>query len=191
MMARSKEFEINEVLDRAMHLFWTQGYEKTSMQDLVDYMGIHRRSIYDTFGDKHALYLKALERYEAKQFSKIKSLTQNQKSIKLVLREMFGSTIREEGEPIGCFMVNSGVELGALDPEVSSLVNESYNRTEEFLTTLIKTGQQTGEIKRDLNPVATAHFLMNTWLGLRTLVKTTSDQRKLTSIIDMSLSILD
>ncbi|MCK6078179.1 TetR/AcrR family transcriptional regulator [Paenibacillus silvae] len=190
-MARSKEFEINEVLDKAMHLFWTQGYEKTSMQDLVNYMGIHRRSIYDTFGDKHALYVKALERYEAKQISKIKFLTQNQKSIKLVLREMFESTIRKEGEPIGCFMVNSGVELGALDPEISSLVNASYIRTEEFLTTLIEAGQQTGEIKRDLNPVATALFLMNTWLGLRTLVKTTSDQQKLTSIIDMSLLILD
>lgn len=191
MMARSKEFEINEVLDKAMHLFWTQGYEKTSMQDLVDFMGIHRRSIYDTFGDKHALYVKALERYEAKQTSKIKFLTQKQKSIKLLLREMFESTIRKEGEPIGCFMVNSGVELGVIDPEVSALVNESHTRTEEFLTTLMLTGQQTGEIKRDLDPVVTSHFLMNTWLGLRTLVKTTSDQRKLINIIDMSLSVLD
>ncbi|MEN1990545.1 TetR family transcriptional regulator C-terminal domain-containing protein [Paenibacillus hubeiensis] len=68
---------------------------------------------------------------------------------------MFESTIRKEGEPIGCFMVNSGVELGVLDPEISSLVNASYIRTEEFLTTLIEAGQQTGEIKRDLSPVAT------------------------------------
>ena len=52
-MARSKEFEENEVLDKAMKLFWEQGYEKTSMTDLVEHMGIHRRSLYDTFGDKH------------------------------------------------------------------------------------------------------------------------------------------
>ena len=52
-MARSKEFEENEVLDKAMRLFWEQGYEKTSMTDLVEHMGIHRRSLYDTFGDKH------------------------------------------------------------------------------------------------------------------------------------------
>lgn len=70
-MARSKEFEVNEVLDKAIQLFWTQGYEKTSMQDLVEFMGIHRRSIYDTFGDKHALFMKALERYETKQTNKM------------------------------------------------------------------------------------------------------------------------
>ena len=52
-MGRSKEFEENEVLQRAMELFWQQGYEKTSMSDLVEHMGIHRKSLYDTFGDKH------------------------------------------------------------------------------------------------------------------------------------------
>ncbi|MNC70346.1 HTH-type transcriptional repressor ComR [compost metagenome] len=71
-MGRTKEFEINEVLDKTIQLFWMQGYEKTSMQDLVDFMGIHRRSIYDTFGDKHALYMKALQRYESTQNKKMR-----------------------------------------------------------------------------------------------------------------------
>ena len=56
-MARTKEFDEQVVLTKAMNLFWEQGYEKTSMQELVDRMGIHRRSIYDTFGDKHQLCL--------------------------------------------------------------------------------------------------------------------------------------
>lgn len=71
-LGRTKEFEINEVLDKAVQLFWKQGYEKTSMQDLVDFMGIHRRSIYGTFGDKHALYMKALKRYESTQNKKLR-----------------------------------------------------------------------------------------------------------------------
>ncbi|WP_225999803.1 TetR/AcrR family transcriptional regulator [Paenibacillus sp. BJ-4] len=190
-MARSKEFEVNEVLDKAMHLFWTQGYEKTSMQDLVESMGIHRKSIYDTFGDKHALFMKALERYETKQTSKMKYLIEKQKSTKQVIREMFMSTVRHEGEPRGCFIVNSGVELGVLDSEVSSLVSESYTRTEEFLTSLILEGQQTGEIKLDLDPVVISHYLMNAWLGLRTLIKTSTDQQKLMNIIDMTLFVLE
>lgn len=57
-MARSKEFDIDDVLLKAMTIFWQQGYEKTSMQDLVTGMGIHKRSMYDTFGDKHTLYIK-------------------------------------------------------------------------------------------------------------------------------------
>ena len=63
-MARSKEFDEKQALRKAMELFWQQGYEKTSMQELVDYMGIHRRSIYDTFGDKRTLFLSALSYYE-------------------------------------------------------------------------------------------------------------------------------
>ena len=56
-MGRNKEFEEEAVLQKAMELFWKQGYEKTSMSDLVEHMGIHRKSLYDTFGDKHSLYL--------------------------------------------------------------------------------------------------------------------------------------
>ncbi|MGG4128868.1 helix-turn-helix domain-containing protein [Paenibacillus illinoisensis] len=65
-MARSKEFEENVVLEKAMKLFWEQGYEKTSIADLVEHMGIHRRSLYDTFGDKHTLFLKAMDRFHDK-----------------------------------------------------------------------------------------------------------------------------
>ncbi|SEL97117.1 MULTISPECIES: TetR/AcrR family transcriptional regulator [unclassified Paenibacillus] len=190
-MARSKEFEVNEVLDKAIQLFWAQGYEKTSMQDLVGFMGIHRRSIYDTFGDKHALFMKALERYETKQTNKMSFLIDTQKPIKEIIRALFESTIRNEGQPLGCFLVNSGVELGVLDPEVASLVNESYLRTEEFLRNLVLEGQQKGEIKADIDPVVISHYLMNAWVGIRTLVKTTTDQQKLTNIMDMTLSVLD
>lgn len=147
-MGRTKEFEINEVLDKAVQLFWKQGYEKTSMQDLVDFMGIHRRSIYGTFGDKHALYMKALKRYESTQNKKLRLLVERQ-------------------EPVGCFIVNSGVELGVLDPEVASLVRAS------------------------LEPEAISHYLMNAWLGLRTMVKTATEQRKLTSIMHTILNTLD
>ncbi|PWW36111.1 MULTISPECIES: TetR/AcrR family transcriptional regulator [Paenibacillus] len=190
-MARSKEFEVNEVLDKAIQLFWTQGYEKTSMQDLVGFMGIHRRSIYDTFGDKHALFMKALERYETKQTTKMNLLIETHKPAKEIIRALFESTIRNEGQPLGCFLVNSGVELGILDPEVASLVNESYLRTEEFLKNLVLEGQQKGEIKAEVDPEVISHFLMNAWVGIRTLIKTTTDQQKLINIMDMTLSVLD
>lgn len=62
-MGRSREFDENVVLQKAMELFWKQGYEKTSLNDLVEHMGIHRRSLYDTFGDKHTLFLKTVDFY--------------------------------------------------------------------------------------------------------------------------------
>jgi TetR/AcrR family transcriptional repressor of nem operon len=62
-MARHKEFDRDAVLHKAMEVFWSRGYGATSIQDLVKHMGINRQSLYDTFGDKHALYLQALDRY--------------------------------------------------------------------------------------------------------------------------------
>ncbi|SFE23998.1 transcriptional regulator, TetR family [Paenibacillus algorifonticola] len=189
-MARYKEFEVNEVLDKAIQLFWMQGYEKTSMQGLVDFMGIHRRSIYDTFGDKHALFMKALQRYEAIQNKKMRLLVEKQEPVKELIRQFFESSLEKEGEPQGCFIVNSGVELGLLDPEVSSLVEDSYSKMEKLLYNLILIGQQTGEIEAHLDPEALSHFFMNVWLGLRTMVKTATDKGKLSGIIHTSLSIL-
>ncbi|MEC0134177.1 MULTISPECIES: TetR/AcrR family transcriptional regulator [Paenibacillus] len=190
-MARSKEFEINEVLDKAIQLFWMQGYEKTSMQDLVDCMGIHRRSIYDTFGDKHALYLTALQRYESTQNKKMRFLVEKQEPVKEIIRQFLESSMRSEGEPQGCFIVNSGVELGVLDPEVASFVENSYSKTEKLLYDLVQTGQQRGELRISLEPEAISHYLMNAWLGLRTMVKTATDHKKLTSIIHTILITLD
>ena len=62
-MARTKEFDRDAALDRAMHVFWKKGYEATSLPDLLQAMGIARQSLYDTFGEKHALFMAALERY--------------------------------------------------------------------------------------------------------------------------------
>ncbi|WP_438495265.1 TetR/AcrR family transcriptional regulator [Paenibacillus sp. IHBB 3054] len=190
-MARTKEFEINEVLDKAIQLFWMQGYEKTSMQDLVDFMGIHRRSIYDTFGDKHALYMKALQRYESTQNKKMRFLVEKQEPVKELIRRFLESSMRKEGEPQGCFIVNSGVELGVLDHEVASFVEESYSKMEKLLYQLVQTGQQRGELRASLKPEACSHYLLNAWLGLRTMVKTATDQGKLTSIIHTILNTLD
>ncbi|WP_342424005.1 TetR family transcriptional regulator C-terminal domain-containing protein [Paenibacillus sp. FSL E2-0178] len=154
-------------------------------------MGIHRRSIYDTFGDKHALYMKALKRYESTQNKKIRFLVEKQEPVKELIRRFLESSIEKDGEPLGCFIVNSGVELGVLDPEVASLVEDSYLNTEKLLYHLVQTGQQRGELRASLEPEAISHYLMNAWLGLRAMVKTATEQRKLTSIIHTILNTLD
>ena len=73
-MARPKEFEEVDVLEKAMYLFWQKGYYQASIQDLVDTMGINRASLYGAFADKHNLYMKALERYRQQDVSEILQL---------------------------------------------------------------------------------------------------------------------
>lgn len=190
-MARHKEFDVNEVLDKAMYLFWSQGYEKTSMQELVHTMGIHRRSIYDTFGDKHELFIQALQRYQLLQSQRLQNLVEQQIPVTDMIRIFLETTIDNPELPKGCLMVNSGVELGTLDPEVSALIQARYTQTEQCLFDLLIAGQDSGEIRADLDAKQLAHYLMNAWLGLRATVKTAVDQQKLTDIIDTTLSILN
>ena len=113
-MARQKEFDRDEVLHRAMEVFWMRGYEGTSIQDLVKYMGINRQSHYDTFGDKHSLFLQSLDRYREIQSRKVFDVLERPGSVKKNLRQLFEEVVTPalsaEGRR-GCFVGNSMSEL--------------------------------------------------------------------------------
>ncbi|QWU17924.1 transcriptional regulator, TetR family [Paenibacillus sophorae] len=191
-MARSKEFDIDTVLRKAMHLFWSQGYEKTSMKDLVETMGVHKRSMYDTFGDKHALFMKAMEHYNESVGASLDARIQDQTSVKQAIRSIFEMAISVgDVRPPGCLVVNTACELALLDPEAAAKVNEHFAKTESLLCELITHGQDTGEISGQYDAVKLSQYLFNSLTGLRVLVKTTNDKQKLESIIDMTLAILD
>src|SRR5215208_4537603 len=89
-MARHKEFDREEALQRAMEVFWSRGYEAASVGDLVKHMGINRQSLYDTFGDKHTLYLAALDRYREVEGRKLFELLERPGPVKRALRQLFG-----------------------------------------------------------------------------------------------------
>ncbi|MFD1774064.1 TetR/AcrR family transcriptional regulator [Paenibacillus rhizophilus] len=191
-MARSKEFDIDTVLRKAMYLFWSQGYEKTSMKDLVETMGVHKRSMYDTFGDKHALFMKAMERYNELVRASVDARIQGQTSAKQAIRSIFEMVINvEDVRPAGCLIVNTACELALLDPEAAAKVSEYFAKTENLLSELITHGQATGEISGHYDAGQLSHYLLNALTGLRVLVKTTNDRQKLENIIDMTLAVLD
>lgn len=189
-MPRSKEFEENEVLLKAMNLFWEQGYEKTSLQDLVEHMGIHRRSLYDTFGDKHTLYLRAMEQY-ANMATSIKTEAQRGRTAKEAIRFIFDYLIEAaDNRPVGCLFVNSATELALRDSVVCEKTNAAFNKEEQFLVDLIHKGQQTGEFSADKDARILAASLQTTMIGLRVLARTSSDKEKLHQIADASIAML-
>ncbi|MFP5115225.1 TetR/AcrR family transcriptional regulator [Bacillaceae bacterium C204] len=191
-MARNKEFDENEVLRKAMELFWIQGYEKTSMQDLVKYMGIHRRSLYDTFGDKHTLFIKALDHYNEIIRTRIENEVNQLNSVKDAIRQLFEMVIvRDKQQLIGCLTVNTAVELSLHDDQAAEKVVESFSKTELLLNNLVLSGQKSGEISRHHDAKKISEFLHNSLVGLRVMTKTTDDIEKLNNIIDITLSVLD
>ncbi|MFE3892861.1 TetR/AcrR family transcriptional regulator [Priestia sp. YIM B13446] len=191
-MARNKEFDEKEALRRAMELFWQQGYEKTSMQDLVNYMGIHRRSIYDTFGDKHTLFIRALSHYVEVMDERIKNNIKPELTVKQAIRKLFKMVIYpNDKQPKGCLTVNTAVELSLLDQEVSEKVTETFIKTETLLFDLLKHGQEQGEIPEHYDIKGLSKFIHNSLVGIRVLAKTTDNKKELETIIDLTLSILD
>ena len=107
-MARPKEFDRDQALHKAMEVFWSRGYEAASIRDLVEHMGINRQSLYDTFGDKHALYLQALDRYQEVETRKVFELLERTPSVKKALRQLFGAVVKGalcKGPRRGCLWV--------------------------------------------------------------------------------------
>ncbi|MET3195750.1 TetR/AcrR family transcriptional regulator [Bacillus sp. OAE603] len=191
-MARHKEYDEKEVLQKATELFRYQGYEKTSLQDLVSHMGIHRRSLYDTFGDKHTLFIKALEHYDHKMKNKMDIQVKNSSTVKDAIRSILEMAIYQDNEKsVGCLTINSAVELTIHDQEVAEKIEQNFSKTEKIILELLLRGQDSGEIPKHHDIEKLSQFIHNSYVGLRVLVKTTNDKNKLKNIIDTTLSVLD
>ncbi|MBM7566061.1 TetR/AcrR family transcriptional regulator [Paenibacillus sacheonensis] len=191
-MARTKEFEEDAVLLKAMRLFWEQGYEKTSINDLVEHMGIHRRSLYDTFGDKHKLYLMAIHRYGDLANSQLGPGIRDA-TAKQAIDFIFDFVIRGMGEdsPAGCMLVNMAVELASRDPEAETFVNESFAEWEHVIADVVRKGQQTGEFTSKHDAAILAESLHASLLGLRVLTRSMAGKEKLYRIADVAKGILE
>lgn len=192
-MARPRAFDEETVLDRAVNLFWHRGYEATSVQDLVDGLGINRASLYDSFGDKYALYRKALDRYrQTHQAGLCTLLTTDQPAIE-VLQTLFDQTIQatvDDPDHKGCFMVNSAIELAPHDPEVAKVVADNQRVFEETLATLIERGQHEGTITRGHSAPNLARFVFNTINGLKVLGKVQPKRDSLTAVVTVAMASL-
>jgi TetR/AcrR family transcriptional repressor of nem operon len=191
-MGRSREFDENVVLQKAMELFWEQGYEKTSLSDLVEHMGIHRRSLYDTFGDKHTLFLKTIDCYEELIKDKIQAGILHTETAKQAIQFIFDFMIEGyEDRPWGCLIVNSATEMALRDKEVEEKTEEAFMQTEHFLADLVRKGQQTGEFSCDYGSDVLAEVLQNALLGIRVLLRTSASKEKMHHIADFFVNLLN
>ena len=186
-------FDEQEVLDRAMNLFWKKGYNATSAQDLVNHLGISRSSLYDTFGDKHSLFVKALKQYRINRVDPILRLQNSVEDPEAYIRLFFESVKEEavgENSSKGCFAVNSAVELAPVDSEIAAIANAIMRDTEEALCRVIKNGQDIGVFTTNQSARSLARFVFNALNGLRVTVKFNADREVLEEIINACLSVL-
>lgn len=192
-MARTKDFDENEVLSKAIQLFWFKGYNGTSMQDLVDALGISRSSLYDTYTDKHTLFVKALESYQNTGAAKIQEIIDQtalaKETVKKMLELATNDLVRDEQQK-GCFMVNAEVEVAPHDAEIGALVCKNDQQMEDAFYRVIQKGKDSGEIKNQQDARALARFMLNTIKGMRVTAKSTTDKAVFDSIISINISAL-
>ncbi len=184
-MPRKKQFEVDEALTKAMREFWGRGYHPTSMQDLVDGMGIGRGSIYDTFGSKRGLFMRSLDHYIKVVTSALQDMLANSTSPSESILNVFEGAIAAlvvGGSRDGCFVINTAAELAAHDDEVAEVVTELFRETEQVFRALIEQGQELGEIPRAVDPVLTARSLLSLYIGLRILTRSNPDMSVLQAI---------
>lgn len=192
-MARPKAFDQTEVLDRAMDLFWRQGYEATSIQNLVDHMGINRGSMYETFGDKHALFQRALNRYLdrviAEKLEAVLAASDPLQGLRAFFEDFAEQAERGEAWR-GCFLVNAIVELSPRCERMRSCTREAMDRLESFFRERLQAAAARGELSLRHEPVALARYLACFLQGLAVQVKSRPDPQAIRESLRVGLAIL-
>lgn len=191
-MPRDKLFDVEEARQKALVAFWSNGYEATSMQDLLDAMGIQRGSFYATFESKHQILIDTLRQYDDARRETFASLAKA-KSTRAMVRELFERIAEEasaRGGQRGCFLVNSALELAPRDAEVAAIVTRAFSETESYFKDSLEQGKLRGEVGAHVDTVATARALLGLLLGLRVLARSGAAKPVIASIVDQATALV-
>ena len=193
MVGRPKEFDQQIALERAMEVFWAHGYEATSVQDLLDAMKISRGSMYDTFGDKHALFSAAIDHYGRTVTCGLEEMLSADgsplRNIRKALSRMAEQALN--GSCRGCMATNTAVELSQHDSQAADAVTSILRRIEKAFQRTLQRAVTAGELRRTTDTRALARFLTGTCQGVVVMGKASASRATLKDIVTVALSILD
>ncbi|KQW03331.1 TetR/AcrR family transcriptional regulator [Streptomyces sp. Root369] len=192
-MARTREFDTEAAVSRAMELFWTRGYEATSVRDLTQHLGIGQGSLYAAFGDKDGLYRAALEHYRttlaAAALRSLEERADARAAIRTLLTERIRIAVGHGGQ--GCLAVNAVCERLPQDVATRRTVRDMQDASREALTEVLQAAMERGEIAARHAPHTVAAFLVTFLNGLLVSSKITPDASALEPLVDVALTALD
>ncbi len=194
-MARPQTFETEQALKQAIELFWKNGYERTSLSNLLAQMHIQRSSFYNTFGDKHKLFIQSLDHYMRAANDEfivdaLNATGAGLETIRQVFRGMI-DILAADAMCRGCLMVNTQVELASRDAVIKQMIDVSLEKIQAALYNVLKQAQAVGEISPELDLEAASKFLTSTLITLRLMGRSTNRRQDFEQIAHMALSILE
>jgi len=192
MVGPTKQFDQDEVLGKALHLFWEKGYEAASMQELVNAMGINRASMYQTYGNKYELYVASIDRYIENSVAMLKQTLDDPGSTLENLRGLFQLLVMGslDGEMQGCFLNNTAIELGPHDATMAEKVRDAWVQFEDVFAVMMQRAIDAKEIKADADPRLLAQLLNINLQGLIAQTKANTSKEKLFDSINVLIGLL-
>ena len=193
-MARPREFDETAALEAAIACFWSRGYEATSVRDLAENMGLSAPSLYNAYGDKHALFVQALEHYldrsMRERIERLENSLPPKQAIREFIREIIEHSVNDR-ERRGCFLVNSALEVAPHDKKLGDLIADRLAELEAFFARSVRKAKVEGTVPR--KPVAKdlARLLLGVVLGIRVLARVRPERASLESLARPVLALLD
>ncbi len=191
-MARPREFDEDTVLDAAVQCFWKQGYEATSVRDLVAHTGITAASLYNAFGDKRSLYGRALDHYvEASIADRIRrcEALPPRRAIEVFFEEIVKRSLSDHDRK-GCLLVNAALDVAPHDPGFRRVVAAVLVQIEAFFLACVRAGQADGAITRSLSAETLAQHLLGVLMGIRVLARVRPERALLEGLLAPALALL-
>jgi TetR/AcrR family transcriptional regulator, transcriptional repressor for nem operon len=192
-MPRAKEFKPEEALEKAMQLFWQKGYFDTSMDDLVEFTGVSRYGLYGTFGDKHDLFIAALQHYRTHTVSAQLALMKTPEASLAQIRSYF-SNLMTTGNATGrkgCLICNTAVELAPFDRDAAEQVNTGFTQMNMAFRNALTNASQRGELSSRFDAEAGADYLTGVAQGLFVLARSPASGKSIQSFVRTALEMLN
>jgi len=192
-MSRKKEYHEDEVLDKAMHTFWANGYENTSLRMLEKEMGINQFSIYSSFNSKNELFVKALRKYRmfVKSFFLKDFLNSNGRIDDIrTFFTVYGHGIQSGENPHGCLMMNTGMEVGSRNPAITVELTSHFDFLKDLYFTCFEKMKLNNELPEDFDSRKYSVYLLGSLQGLSLFAKLNS-KKEVDYYIDTIFSVFD
>ena len=193
-MPKVKQFDRGHVLQEAAHIFKQKGYNGTSIDDILKATGLSRSSLYDSFQDKHNLYLQALEIYKQQENQSYQEVHKKElngyEKIELVFREVVKHLVANPNDN-GCLMVNAAAEMSKQCDKTSQVVCNNKEEVQKLFDTWVNEAHKKGLVKLNKPVEFYGQFLFNTLCGLKVLSQSGADKAELDNVVKVTLAALN
>ena len=192
---RPRAYDPQTALQQALGVFWSTGYSGASLDSIATAAGMNRPSLYAAFGDKHSLYIKALEQYwEVASADMQAALTDTGLTLREALLRFYEGQLSiyfsGEGQPRGCFAIGTATTEAVEDPEIRAVLSDRLSRLDADLEVRLRTAIESGELKGDVDAASLAVLASSLLHSISIRARAGKSRSELTGLARNAVSVI-